>query len=151
MDKSSFEEVINFAIEKEQEAVDFYIELSKTAKNPGMKPVFLQWSNEEKKHVELLKNIDISSVENSGETTGVYNLKIGDYMVDVEPTPDINYQDALIIAIKREEKAFKMYSVLESQTTNEILKKTFNILKQEEAKHKLKLETEYDEYILKEN
>ena len=63
MDQSSFEEVIKFAIEKEQEAMDFYKELSETAKNPAMKPVFLQWSDEEKKHKELLENIEISNLE----------------------------------------------------------------------------------------
>jgi len=151
MSESSFSEIIQFAIEKEVEAMNFYKELSETAKNPAMKPVFLQWSNEEKKHKEMLEKVDVENVEGGGAGVSVTNLKIGDYLVDVEPSPDMSYQDALIVAIKREEKAFKLYEDLESQTTNKALQDTFNVLKKEEAKHKLKLETEYDEYILNQN
>jgi len=151
MSEASFDEIIKFAIEKEIEAMNFYKELSETAKNPAMKPIFLQWSNEEKKHKEMLENLEITVVSHAGSKPVVTNLKIGDYLIDVEPKPDMSYQDALIVAIKREEKSYKLYEDLESQTTDSSLKETFNVLKKEEAKHKLKLESEYDEFILNQN
>jgi len=151
MSEASFDEIIKFAIEKEIEAMNFYKELSETAKNPAMKPIFLQWSNEEKKHKEMLGNLEITDVSHAGSKPVVTNLKIGDYLIDVEPKPDMSYQDALIVAIKREEKSYKLYEDLESQTTDSSLKETFNVLKKEEAKHKLKLESEYDEFILNQN
>ncbi|RKY85758.1 rubrerythrin [candidate division KSB1 bacterium] len=147
---SGFEDVIRFAIEKEEEAMNFYKELSKTARNPAMESVFLEWSSVEKKHKELLENLKISDT-GGAKIENITDLKIGDYLVDVEQRPDMSYQDALILAIKREEKSFKLYSDLEARCKEKTLCDTFNHLKQEEAKHKLKLETEYDEFVLKEN
>jgi rubrerythrin len=151
MEKTSFSEIIQFAIEKEVEAMDFYKTLSDTAENEAMKPIFLEWSNQEKKHKELLEKVKMSEVVSGAKAQTIPDLQISDYLVDIQPKPDINYQDALILAMKREEKAYNLYESLEAKTTDSELKNTFNMLKQEEAKHKLKLETEYDEYILKQN
>ena len=39
-------------------------------------------------------------------------MKISDYLVEVEADRDISYQDALIVAMKRERAAFQLYSDL---------------------------------------
>ena len=46
----------------------------------------------------------------------VLDLKIGDYLVDVEPTDHMDYQQALVVAMKKEKKAFKMYIDLAGAT-----------------------------------
>ncbi len=71
--------------------------------------------------------------------------------MDVEEEPEMNYQEALILAMKKEKKAFQLYMDLHEAADNENAKNIFIILAQEEAKHKLRLEIEYDEYILKED
>jgi rubrerythrin len=81
----------------------------------------------------------------------VLDLKIGDYLVDTEPCADMDYQDALIVAMKKEKKAFKMYTDLAEATDDENLQTTFLSLAQEEAKHKLRFEIEYDDYVMAEN
>jgi len=81
----------------------------------------------------------------------VFDLQIGDYLIDVEPTNDMSYQEALILAMKKEKSAFKLYSDLAGIAPNIDLRKTFLALAQEEAKHKLRFEIEYDDIILKEN
>ncbi|MCP4669616.1 MAG: rubrerythrin, partial [Deltaproteobacteria bacterium] len=48
---------------------------------------------------------------------------------------------------KREEKAFKFYTDFSEGTETEAHKKLFQVLAQEEAKHKLKLETLLDDYM----
>ena len=53
--------------------------------------------------------------------------------------------------MKREEKAQQLYSDMGTRTGDPEIKKLFAMLAQEEAKHKLRLETEYDEYVLVEN
>jgi rubrerythrin len=51
--------------------------------------------------------------------------------------------------MKREEKALRLYNdFLEKADTDES-KKLFKVLCQEEAKHKLALETIYDDYMAK--
>jgi len=58
------------------------------------------------------------------------------------PMPEI-----LKLAMKREEKAVTLYGSLADQTDNADAKKVFQILVQEESKHKLALETMYDDYL----
>ena len=63
----------------------------------------------------------------------------------------MTYQEALILAMKREKAAYKLYMKLSEIAPNDNLKKVFKGLAIEEAKHKLKFEIEYDDVIYKEN
>jgi len=150
MDLSNFNEVINFAIEKEEEAIDFYERLSENAKNPAMKSVFFDWSNEERKHKKMLHDLEVTGTE-SVKIKEIPNLKISDYMVETEESPDMDYADALVLAMKREEKSYNLYSDLEAKCSDTSLQKVFSLLKNEELKHKNRLESEYDENVLREN
>jgi rubrerythrin len=53
----------------------------------------------------------------------------------------------LHLAIKREEKALALYNDLLGTAEKTEFKKVFKMLCQEEAKHKLKLETLFDDYM----
>jgi len=53
--------------------------------------------------------------------------------------------------MKAEKAAFKLYTDLASATDDPTLKAMLLGLAQEEAKHKLQFEIEYDEEILKQN
>lgn len=146
----SIDDALDFAIQSEQEAVDFYTNLADGAKNQSMRKVFIQFTNEEKGHKKRLINIKKKGTfEFSDEK--VFDLKIGDYLIDIEATSDMSYQDALILAMKKEKSAFKLYSNLAGIAPNSELKNIFLALAQEEAKHKLSFEIEYDDNILKEN
>ncbi|HPS46339.1 MAG TPA: ferritin family protein, partial [Bacteroidales bacterium] len=63
----------------------------------------------------------------------------------------MTYQDALVLAMKKEKSAFKLYMNLSNKTANKELKDLFLMLAMEESKHKLRFEIEYDENVLKEN
>ena len=80
-----------------------------------------------------------------------FDLKIGDSLVDVKPSPNLDYQHALIFAMKAEKAAYKLYAGLAETTDDPFLKDLFLGLAQEEAKHKLRFEVEYDDQILTEN
>ena len=147
MEKNEFQEVLEFAIEKEEEAAAFYQEASQKVERPHMKRVFQSMAKEEQKHKELLINLNVENVSDK-KIESVPDLKISDYLVDVEYSPDMEYQDVLILAMKREKKAFQLYTNIADKTDNPDLKKLFQVLAQEEAKHKLKLETEYDEHVM---
>ena len=146
----SIDDALDFAIQSEQEAVDFYTNLANGSKNQAMREVFIQFAKEEKGHKKRLKNIKKKETfEFSDEK--VFDLKIGDYLIDIKPTTDMSYQDALILAMKREKSAFKLYTDLAGIAPNRSLRNIFLMLAQEEAKHKLSFEIEYDDNILKEN
>ena len=77
----------------------------------------------------------------------VMDMKLADYIVDAAPSPDMNYQGVLILAMKKEKAAFKLYSDLASSADDENVKTVFLALAQEEARHKLRFEIEYDDML----
>jgi rubrerythrin len=81
----------------------------------------------------------------------VLDLKISDYLVEVDATDDISYQDALIIAMKRERAAYELYSDMAEKIPESKLREVFTGLAREEARHKLFFESEYDERVLTDN
>ena len=150
METTNVEEILSFAIEKEREAAEFYVWASGLSYRPNLSTMFLEMAEEERKHEAILKGIESRHL-GAYPIEPVRDLKISDYLVEVEFSPDMSTQDALILAMKREEKAHQLYMDMEARTDDPELKKLFAMLAQEEAKHKLRLETEYDEYVLVEN
>ena len=63
----------------------------------------------------------------------------------------MTYQDIIILAMKKEEAAKKLYTDLAKQFSESESGKLFERLATEEAEHKLKFEKIYDDEILKEN
>lgn len=146
----SVNQILDFAIAAEQEAVGFYNSLAVNAKTADMKLVFSQFAQEEMGHKAKLLNIKETGIFEKS-TAVVTDLKIADFSVNVEVTPNISYQDALIVAMKKEKAAFKLYLTLSERSENKDIKELFLMLAQEESKHKLRFELEYDEFVLREN
>ncbi len=143
----SVSDVVDFAIEKEEKAMEFYRKCSERAKNPGIKDFFNEMYTEEQHHRDMLKNLDSLNLDQM-KLEKVEDLKITDYLVDVPFTESITYQEALLIAMKKEEKAHAFYSGWKDKCMSEKASKLFQILENEEMKHKRKLESLYDEEIL---
>jgi rubrerythrin len=148
----SVDEVLDFAIKGEENAKKFYSAWAKKVEKKAMKAVFEELADEEAKHKEFLLGIK------EGKTTRlkpsekeVTDLKISDYMLDVKASEDMDYQDALTVAMHREKMAYKLYSSMVKMTEDKNMQDTFRALAQEEAKHKLRLELIYDDEIMQEN
>ena len=143
-------EILDFAIGEEQAAVDFYLHLAAQSKNQETKKVFREYAEEEMRHKAFIMSVkENGSFQLSDER--VKDLKIAEYLVDVKPSANMSYQDSLILAMKKEKAAFRMYSMLAEKADDPSVKATFLNLAQEESKHKLAFEIEYDDYILREN
>ncbi|HRY32712.1 MAG TPA: ferritin family protein [Bacteroidales bacterium] len=147
---SNINDILDFAIKAEQDAVDFYTELSKQAANADMAAVFHQFAREEMGHKSRLMRIREEGLIRL-ERTHVSDLRISDYVADVQPHPGMSYREALVVAMKREKAAFKLYLNLSDKVDAPEMKQLFLSLAQEESKHKLRFELEYDEIVLKEN
>jgi len=150
MKKDLFDEIIQFAIDGEQEAVDAYTTASEMVTRANVKEMLLGFARQEQMHKKRLESIDRERVADTA-IVNVPDLRIADFMDDITITADMGYQDILAVAMKREEKAHNLYTTLASNTDDAELRKMFEILAQEEAGHKLALEKEYDEHILTEN
>jgi len=144
---SSVSEVLDFAIRNEEAAAEFYTDLAGKMDSGAMRDLFEDFAREEELHkTKLLRVKQSGSMEPA--TKQILDLKIGDYLVDIEPGPDMDYQRALILAMKQEKAAFKLYTDLAATTADPDLRGLLLALAQEEAKHKLSFEVEYDEHIL---
>jgi rubrerythrin len=148
MDLNNFKEVITFAIRKEAEAFNLYTTYSQRVKTPGIKQMFADLAKMEQKHREILEGVGKEDVSEY-QLKNVPDLKISEFVEKEEFSPDMDYASALRLAMKREEDARRMYTHLAGGTNNPKLVKLFSVLAQEESKHKLMLETEYDENILR--
>jgi len=146
----SMNDVLELAMEREQNAADFYSELARNANSETMKKTFAEFANEEKGHKARLQKIKETG-EYDLKDDEVLNLKLGDYLMPVKPSGDVSYQDALILAMKREKAAYTLYMKLSEKAPTENLKKVFMDLANEEAKHKLRFELEYDDVVYHEN
>jgi rubrerythrin len=143
-------DILDFAIAREEESYQFYIGLAKKMQRQEISKVFQEFAGEElghKKKIEAVKRGDYMFKE----TKDIMDMKIADYMVAETPSADLDYQDALILAMKKEKAAFRLYNDLSKATDNLELSKLFLFLAKEEARHKLRFEIEYDEHYLPEN
>ena len=147
---ASANEILDFAISEEEAAAQFYNDLATKMDRAWMRQVFEEFANEEKGHKEKLLSVKEGQLLLSAEAK-VIDLKIGDYLVDVEPEGELDYQKALILAMKKEKAAFKLYSDLAATTDDSNLNNLLLSIAQEEAKHKLRFELEYDEHFLAQN
>lgn len=146
MNFDSIEAVLDFAIAGEIEAYQFYLDLAGKVEKPWMKKVFEDFAREELGHRAKLEGIKSGKfLQPTPEK--VTDLKIADYTVDVQANPAMEYADALILAMKKEKAAFKLYNDLADRSPQAEYRDTFLALAQEEAKHKLRFELEYDDHV----
>ncbi len=149
-DLTKIDEILNFAIQNEQNAVDLYTDLASKSKSQSAKTAFEEYANEERGHKKKLQNVKAGKkLLNANDA--VLDLKIADYTVDVELGDNPDYQAVLLFAMKQEKAAFRLYTDLAERTDDAEIKQLLLGLAQEEAKHKLRFEIEYDEDILSEN
>ncbi len=146
----SVDAVLDFAIEREQEAVDFYHTLALQTEDPSMKKTLTAFAGVEQGHKEkLMAAKDDKIILAEGE--GVVDMKVGDYLVAAEPGPDMSFQDALIVAMKREKAAMDLYTDMATKVSGTSLQALFKKLAREEGTHKLTFESLYEEHFLSDN
>jgi len=150
MSMDSVDAILDFAIDEEAKAAVFYKDLAAKMERPHMKIVFEDFAREELGHKRKLLDMKAGKVLLPAKEK-VLDLKIADYTVEAEPNPGMNYADALVLAMKAEKAAFKLYHDLARTADDPNIRAALMGLAQEEAKHKLRFEIEYDEYVLTEN
>lgn len=148
--ENKFKEIIDYAIEREKEAAVFYKDLQAKVKYDSTKQMFAELERMELSHIDYLQQVKPSDIKNF-KSQAILDLKISDYFVEIELQDDLTYQQAIAIAMKREDMSKNLYAKLASQSENADITNLFNKLAEEEAKHKNMLETIYDDEILKEN
>ncbi len=148
MNFGSVDEILEFAITKEKEAVSFYTDLRDKESIQSLKETFRELAQEEAKHVKMLTSLSKNKAAiDSYEPRIIADLKISDYLTEKEYEEGMPMEDIITLAMKREEMAVKLYKDLTDKTDNDEAKKLFNLLVQEESEHKLTFEKMYDDYL----
>ncbi len=142
--------VIDFAIEKEKEAVGFYNDLAARVKLKALAQELRRIAAMEQAHWERLEKMDVAAAVREAPKQPM-DLRIADYLVKKEPTPDMSWQDILGIAMHRELASINLYTDLEKLVTDPDVKQLFRNLAAEESGHKLFFEKIYDDEVLTSN
>ena len=148
MELTELKDIIDFAIDKEKEAMDFYGDLAGRARNKAISEEFQKMVVIEQSHRDRLKKMDVGEAAKT-TVAPAQNLKIADYLVDLEPTPDMSWQDVVHVAMKRELAAMNLYTDLAQLVADQDAKQLFENLAADESAHKLYFEKIWDDEIMK--
>ena len=138
------QEILQFAISREVEAYHFYLALAGRVKSRQMRMVFEDLAKEELEHKAKLE----LEVIKTGRTVST-KLKPGhpesDYIISDDPSQlDIDYKDMLLLGMEKEESSFRIYVDLAAKVCDEESREVLLSLAEEEVKHKLRFENEYE-------
>jgi rubrerythrin len=142
MKQSVYDDIIDRAISSEIEAAEFYAQVAEKSKNTFIKELFLTFSEEEKKHRQILEGFrDDPSVAISFEK--VPDFHIAETVDQPALSMDMSPVDAVALAMKKEEAAMRHYTELADVCTNAERKKLFYQLAAMEREHKNKMENAF--------
>jgi rubrerythrin len=139
-------EVVNFAVEREQESYALYKELAEKVENQKMKGVFQTLMEEEKKH-EVYYSELLSTVEQKRTPSAQGYDEYDEYMrtlidaqrtVTTPPVDMANLEKIIDFSIAREKDAVLFYTGLENYVPDKD-QPTVRVILKEEATHIVKL------------
>jgi rubrerythrin len=145
-----FNEILDFAIDREKEAVQFYHDLQNEAHFADQKAFLSELECMEQGHIVIIESLR-QKFPAEMQIKQVPNLLISEYLISEVDHLNLTYQNILIKAMKREEMSLKLYTEMSRKFPDSELSKLFAKLAGEEAGHKYKFEKLYDEWISKGN
>ncbi|MCL4532435.1 MAG: ferritin family protein [Actinobacteria bacterium] len=140
-------EVIDFAIQREQEAADFYNDVARKVQSKSIADELRKLATVEVGHKERLQKMNLAEAAD-GAHKQVLDLKIADYVVEAMPTTSMTWQDVVNVGMHRELASVQLYTDLAAKVADPRAKLLFEKLAAEEANHKLFFERIWDEEIL---
>ena len=144
----TFDQVMDFAIDREVDARLFYLRLAQISEDPTLCHLLESLADQELDHQKKLARIKQRQFRMLDGDTPIPDLGIADVAPDIEPYPDMSLSEALILAMNKEKYAYRMYLELSQKTDNPELKVLFSALANEEANHKVGLEIQFDDHLM---
>ena len=138
------EDILDFAIAREEDANQFYLALAERVETPEMRRVFEELADEELEHKATLELEFLKKGKTLFLKDRQVDFNISDYIINDEATLDITYKDMLSLAIEKEEAAFRTYINLLAYVDNQESREVLLALAEEEVRHKIRFEIEYN-------
>ncbi len=145
----SDEEILEFAISRENEAHNFYLALASRVQDQQMRKVFEDLAEEELEHKAKLE-LEIIKTGKTISTEQPPARPVSEYIISDEPSQlDMDYKDVLLLGMEKEEASFRIYVNLIPNVKDEQSREVLLALAEEEVKHKLRFEAEYNMLLKK--
>jgi rubrerythrin len=143
-------DILKFAVTKEIEAHRFYMALARRVASQTIRDILENLAGEEIEHKERLE-LEIMKL---GRTVTAESTPVrpdSDYILSDSESPlDMDNADVLLLAMEKEEAAFRTYVNLVANVHDEESQELLLALAEEEVRHKLRFKAEY-ETLLKES
>jgi rubrerythrin len=141
---STMGEVIELAITREVQAAEFYMGLADRIETPAMKSLFENMAEEELRHKARLE-LEMMKEGLVARTIGrLFEVDTPDYAEQLAVDADIEYMGALSLAIRKERRSFRFYAELAGVVTEEHMHDVLLELAEEESRHLVQFEMEYN-------
>ncbi len=145
-------ELLDSAIYKEIASEALYVAAQGKTDDPAAKALMKELAAEERGHQQRLKKLKEKGFsKHDWHQEKVPNLMISEYLTGGETLEGAGLQDTLIFAMKKEQQSVEFYSRMMGALVDEDAKRVCEGLVHEELKHKLRLETLYDDLFYKGN
>ncbi len=139
-------DLLDTALYKEIASQALYTAAQGKTGDPGARALMKELAEEELKHSQRLKRLMEAGVGERGwHREKVPDLMISEYLTGPDTIEGAGLQETLVFAIKHEQQSIEFYSRMMSVMRDKAAKRLCERLVQEELKHKLKLETFYDD------
>lgn len=143
---NTFEDAIRFAIQHEEEEARFYESMAERSKSADQKKAMLGHAAEEYDHKRRLEIIMTKGhLPISTRIVADPDMKIAEMLVVEDRGGTLGYEDALVLAAKREKQASRFYQALAKTAPSGELVEVFSFLAEQEAKHGKQIEQKYDD------
>lgn len=149
MEFVTLEDVIKFAVEREDTAYKLYKRAAELSTSIAAKKMFEELAQEEAAHKDAFIRIDEDKAENHKLCT-LPEASIAKYLADVPFLPDMSYSSIIASALKTEENAYQLYKAAAGMTDDPKLQKLLMTFADVELGHRRRLEAIYDERVLTE-
>lgn len=146
MEFKSIEEILEFAISKEQASVQFYKDLASQMNDAATRSLFETLIRNEQNHIDSLQ-LELNKLGHTVklEENAAPSVYLWEERLEMDDRArQMGFIDALVLGIQKERAAFRLYAQILGVTKNEQFAKVFMELAEEEMRHVIQLEREYD-------
>jgi rubrerythrin len=149
---SNIEAVLKRAIQLEVEAMTLYSSAAQTVTDDAVRQRLEEMAAQERGHKAKLEDVLSGNVRwaiRRSKAEPVTDLRLSDHLVGGSLEPNADYQDVLLFAARREKAAHDFYKAMGEMVDDKLTQNLFEMLADEELRHKYVLEKTYEEVVYK--
>lgn len=145
----TLEDVIRFAVEREDTAYKLYKRAAELSTSISSRKMFEELAGEEATHKEVFSKIDDEKAESHRLCT-LPESSIAKYLAPVPFRENLTYSEILAYALKTEENAYQLYKAAAGMADDPKLQRLLMNFADVELGHRRRLEAIYEERVLTE-